>query len=61
MDHYIVYTLRNNKLYYYVVTRKNGAVIWSSDIRESKKFETRGGAEKYAIEHGVRNFNVKWI
>lgn len=59
MDHFIVFTIKNNKTYYYVITKKNGTVVWDSDVKESKKFETKGGAEMYATNHGVRNFNVK--
>lgn len=61
MDHFVVVTIQNHKLYYYVTTRDNGAVVWTTDIRESKKFETKGGAELYAVNHGVRNFTVKWV
>lgn len=61
MDHFVVVTLQNNRLYYYVKTKNNGAVVWATDVRESKKFETKGGAEMYAVKHGVRNFGIKWI
>lgn len=61
MDHFVVVTLQNNKLYYYVKTKNSGAIVWATDVRESKKFETRGSAEIYAVNHGVRKFTVKWI